>query len=725
MTKLLSVVIPIYNVEDYLEECVTSLYNQGLTINEFEVIAINDGSTDSSLSIIEKLSEVHDNIRIVNSENCGLSITRNKGIDFATGEFITFLDSDDTIPDYSYKRMLSYISTTGSDVVTGPVVRVEGTKIIRSGLHKRVGFLHAIKQSFDNQPELVYDTTSTNKMYRRKFLIENRIKFQEHVLFEDILFSQKVFLKAKGIDILDQPVYHWRIRQGENQSISQDRKNIKGYVDRINNLSLSLQAHRKLGSNSTISAFERRILDFDLPIYAMQFEEADKLFFDCFIKESKKIIAGLSKEQISESDYRMKILIELLEKGNYELLRDGFLSLSEVFNSSLNTLDLPMESKAYSHIQGVVFKKGIPIYPRVEKSIYKDGNIIIYGELKSEHISDLSEIMLLEGYATASKRNRLKKLPIKIIKKDKTFINFKLIIDMNSFNMDSPCLFEIVAKIKGSELTGILAHPLSKISDSTLFVREKDQVVRLVYDFGWRLVLYNNYVSSEIISHSVVNDFLVLKEKTRKNEDHEWYLSSNSGALIKGEMNENEERVFCLKNIPENCQFELQVMNRYGRSFEFSWLEKPPYFNEWKSDSDEGQAYFVRWYNKSESITLKKTPNSRCPSNIYFKRKKICISIEFSDVKPIELILKNDMEISKSISVKGTTRKNNYIVKIPMKLLKKNIEYKLYLNINGMYHQLLDIENKIKEWNSKFPDDLDLNSKDGKQLVIKANKNTR
>lgn len=91
----ISVVVPVYNVETYLEECLNSIINQ--TFSDIEIICINDGSTDSSLDILNDYSKKDDRIKIINQENKGLGATRNKGIDLAKGKYIFFIDSDDYI----------------------------------------------------------------------------------------------------------------------------------------------------------------------------------------------------------------------------------------------------------------------------------------------------------------------------------------------------------------------------------------------------------------------------------------------------------------------------------------------------------------------------------------------------------------------------------------------------------------------------------------------------
>jgi glycosyltransferase involved in cell wall biosynthesis len=102
----LSIVIPIYNVEKYLAKCIESVLNQDIPTDEYEIILINDGSTDSSLQIAEKFVQMHPYIRLISQENQGLSAARNRGLDESKGEYVWFIDSDDWIQTDILKQLL-------------------------------------------------------------------------------------------------------------------------------------------------------------------------------------------------------------------------------------------------------------------------------------------------------------------------------------------------------------------------------------------------------------------------------------------------------------------------------------------------------------------------------------------------------------------------------------------------------------------------------------------
>lgn len=112
---LVSVIIPVYNVENYLKECLDSVLNQ--TYKNIEVIVINDGSTDKSLHILEDYSSKFNNIKIIDQENSGQSVARNKGLENAKGKYIYFLDSDDYILPDTLKKLIKKLEMNNLDII--------------------------------------------------------------------------------------------------------------------------------------------------------------------------------------------------------------------------------------------------------------------------------------------------------------------------------------------------------------------------------------------------------------------------------------------------------------------------------------------------------------------------------------------------------------------------------------------------------------------------------
>ena len=113
----LSIIVPIYNVEKYIRTCIESIFNQGLSDDDFELILVNDGTPDKSLEVISDIIQTHKNIILINQSNQGPSIARNKGIQKATGKYLYFIDSDDSLIENSLPFIIEEIDKTEFDII--------------------------------------------------------------------------------------------------------------------------------------------------------------------------------------------------------------------------------------------------------------------------------------------------------------------------------------------------------------------------------------------------------------------------------------------------------------------------------------------------------------------------------------------------------------------------------------------------------------------------------
>lgn len=208
----LSIIIPVYNVEKYITTTIESIYRQELPIEEFEVVLINDGSTDNSLKIILELSSKYKNITIISQENQGPSIARNKGISKAKGEYIYFMDSDDIIMDSTFKMMLDTATKYQLDILKGDYIRAsnhdieKGIKPIKQKISYNPksgedGFIE------DNDPMYCYIWVH---LFKREFLINNNLFFIDIGCFEDTAFITHTYLKAKRYMAIPYRFYIYR-----------------------------------------------------------------------------------------------------------------------------------------------------------------------------------------------------------------------------------------------------------------------------------------------------------------------------------------------------------------------------------------------------------------------------------------------------------------------------------------------------------------------------------
>lgn len=212
----ISIIIPVYNTAFYLETCLKSLITQ--TLEEIEIICVNDGSTDNSAEILEEYARLDSRITVINQENNGQSSARNKGIDAAKGEYIGFLDSDDwASPDMfeklyknaqKYDSQISMCSIAMFNEKTGETTRNDAYMS-----------LDLFGEDFKNRsfhPNETFDfifricVTPWNKIYKRDFLLQNKLKFVENLNFEDNVFFLDAYTSATKISLIDEPLVTYR-----------------------------------------------------------------------------------------------------------------------------------------------------------------------------------------------------------------------------------------------------------------------------------------------------------------------------------------------------------------------------------------------------------------------------------------------------------------------------------------------------------------------------------
>lgn len=229
-----SVIIPVYNVEQYLKECLDSVINQ--TLKDIEIICVNDSSTDNSLEILEKFSNNDERIKIISHENKGLSATRNVGIKNASGEYIFFLDSDDYIDAKILEYLVINAQETKADIICSNTIvftKDQDNKIIEKKTNKLKKYFAAKsivqqrKITIDNIEDGIEDfpVVVWGKLFSLSFVKKNNLFFTENRLHhEDDCFWLKTISCFPEISMIDKPGVHYRIRP--NSIITTHKQNI-------------------------------------------------------------------------------------------------------------------------------------------------------------------------------------------------------------------------------------------------------------------------------------------------------------------------------------------------------------------------------------------------------------------------------------------------------------------------------------------------------------------
>ena len=212
----LSIIIPVCNVEQYIGPCLESIYRQGLSDKDFEVIVVNDGSTDNSMKVIEDVQFHHHNIQIIHQDHAGPSVCRNAGMEMSKGEYVLFVDSDDLLMDNGLTLLLKKALDTSADMVVADFMRLNDDEIT-SVYDSQLTDSHVVdKTGLDYYVE-DYDSGVGSFiwriLYKRTFLNENHIRLEPGVYYEDIPFLQECYLKAQRVIGVHLLYYIYRIRQ--------------------------------------------------------------------------------------------------------------------------------------------------------------------------------------------------------------------------------------------------------------------------------------------------------------------------------------------------------------------------------------------------------------------------------------------------------------------------------------------------------------------------------
>ena len=196
---LISIIIPVYNVEKYIRPCLESVLRQNLDESTFEIIIVNDGTKDRSMEMIQDIINNHSNISVINQENLSLSVARNNGIAKAKGEYILMPDSDDLLIDDSLHLLLEKAIETKADLVVADFLEMTDEEIDANNVIPQKEW-HVEEKSGerlfleDLNPRQCYVWRT---LFRREFLLENHLQFVPGIRYQDVPFTHECYLKAK------------------------------------------------------------------------------------------------------------------------------------------------------------------------------------------------------------------------------------------------------------------------------------------------------------------------------------------------------------------------------------------------------------------------------------------------------------------------------------------------------------------------------------------------
>ncbi|WP_166849842.1 bifunctional glycosyltransferase family 2 protein/CDP-glycerol:glycerophosphate glycerophosphotransferase [Isoptericola sp. BMS4] len=313
----MSVVVPVYKVEDYVGECLESILAQ--THRRIEVVVVDDGSPDSSIDVINAVAARDRRVRVVRQENAGLGAARNTGVRNARGEMLCFVDSDDTVPPNAIEVMLTSLMRSGSDFAVGSLLRDTSTGMHMPPWARSLHDRTRTGVTIADEPEVLKNVFAWTKLFRTEFFHRVVGGFPDG-LYEDQVPSAKAYLHGR-FDVLQDVVCHWRIRDDES-SITQQKSTMRDLTGRWAMLDELHEVMRDAPA-AVRQAWEAKVVGFDMRPYYEQVPRTEDDYWTFLRQEVRGFLDMAGYERLAE----VRVADRLLAAATYHGLRDDVVEL--------------------------------------------------------------------------------------------------------------------------------------------------------------------------------------------------------------------------------------------------------------------------------------------------------------------------------------------------------------------------------------------------------------
>ncbi|MEU6352237.1 glycosyltransferase family A protein [Streptomyces sp. NPDC047072] len=338
-----SVIVPVYNTGKYVDECAPSLLGQSLPADEYEVIYVDDGSTDDTLGRVEKIAAAHPNVQVHTQPNSGWpGAPRNLGMAHAKGEYIQFVDHDDVLGPEALERLYDHAKRNDADVVLG--------KMSSTMVRPRRLFRHTVDACTIENDELMQSLTP-HKMFRRAFVEEHGLRFPEGPWFlEDQLFVGAAYLKAERISILaDYPCYYW-MKRDDGGNNTRHRFNPRfGLLPNIR--TIVRQIKDGTTPSSDIDALQNRLLHRNYHVEILSRAREPEILREDPAEQRERFEAA-RKLALEEFPPAVREGLPAVSRLRAQLLEDGY------FDGAVALAERVREVKARSAIDGLRWEDG-------------------------------------------------------------------------------------------------------------------------------------------------------------------------------------------------------------------------------------------------------------------------------------------------------------------------------------------------------------------------------
>ena len=312
MDPIISIIVPIYNVDKYLSRCIDSILNQ--TFKKFELILVNDGSTDNSGVVCEEYANKDNRIKVIHKSNGGVSSARNSGLHAAKGEYIGFVDPDDYIDESMYGKLYGLCIENDSDIAICKFSREINGKIQASdetGKVLKFNNIEAMNELFKGN---LYRFSLCNKLFNKKCF--NNISFPEGRIHEDLSTTYRLFANSKNSTYINYCGYIYVKRENSILTSKFNEKRLQAFIGWDEIIEFMDKNYKKL-MNQIIATFTYWCMD-NISYILKQVDDVDKKkkYLNTIREYTTKYYSYIKENSILSRRYKLKIRILNL---NYEL----------------------------------------------------------------------------------------------------------------------------------------------------------------------------------------------------------------------------------------------------------------------------------------------------------------------------------------------------------------------------------------------------------------------
>lgn len=725
-----SVIVPIYNVEEYLRECLDSLVVQ--TLKELEVIMVDDGSTDSSAKIAEEYAEKYENFTLIKKENGGLGQARNYGIPYANGEYIAFVDSDDIISKSAYEKMYKKAKENDNDIVIGNVKRFNSKKEYDSVLHTRVFKTNINSTHITKNPELIYDTTAWNKLFKYKFWLENKLMFPEGILYEDIPVTIPAHFLSTSTSVLCDVIYYWRERDGITKSITQERTDITNFTDRLYGLKIVDKfIEENVNSEICKKAKYYKWLDLDLKLYINKLDQVDDEYRERFIELVSEYIKNIPEEMFKDLRAIDKMKYYCIQEKNINLL----LEVLKYEKSDFKYLEIEREKDTYKgkfpfkdipeeyYIMNNEFNTG-KIVRNLKKISFKKDKIVLNGNMYIPRVSVDSKNKIKLSAELINIINN-KSMPIEIISESSRELTQKFGVRINDLRINNRlhnydwCGYRISIDLNERKILDLGEGTYKiKISMEMPGIKRSAFIGGPVKGEGPRPVPYLINYNKYIVNYNSVWDleFKVTEEKAGITK----YYENNEEMIFKGWFSEEyDSKKILIINWDENKRFNITtnksnddiddcILEKYPKCTSFTLkIKKETVINNWGIGE-----WFLNYYKNGKQQVL--LGNSIDRKNVKSKKSKIDLRISKSGAiiirnRKIKAILEDIKLVNDKYYIKVHHKEECDINNIKLKFISNKYgiyKYGIVTEIVDKNTFIFEVDTKNKKYENIFVEDL-------------------